>query len=63
MDFTSESSYDVWSCKELKKDCFPLKGQGQVKVSTGREKVGYEEDFCSGRKGVSFEDSEDPEAL
>ena len=31
---------DVWSCKGLEEDCFPVKEQSQVKVSSG-EKVCY----------------------
>ena len=59
MDFTSESACDVWSCRELKADGFPLKGQSQVKISGGWEEVDYEEDFGSSGKGVSVKDPED----
>jgi hypothetical protein len=48
-------------CKELKTDCIPLKGQ--VKISVGREKVGYEKDFCACKEGVSFEVFKDPKGL
>jgi hypothetical protein len=46
---------DVWSCKGLEEDCFPVKEQSQVKVSSGGEKVRYKEDFCPVGESVGFE--------
>ena len=46
---------DVWSCKGLEEDGFPIKEQSQVKVTSGGEEVRFKEDFCPIGEGVAFE--------